>query len=107
MQVETEFLSLAEHAQRLGVASKWVANKVAAGTWPARVVKLGRRRLVHVSEHQRMVRQLLESAGIKSPADAPNQPPTSAVAPGTTETGRMQGGGRKPGRPREASRKKS
>ncbi len=94
-EFETEFLSLAEHAARLGVAKTWVANRVAAGTWPARVVKLGRRRLVHVGEHQRMVRDLLESAGIKTPPASPDPSP-QVPAP-------AQPAKRKPGRPREAA----
>lgn len=92
-----DMLPLAEHARRLGIAHHWVANRCAAGTWPARTIKIGRRRLVPLVEHERMVRDLLAEAGITA---VPAQP-VPAPAPATPQQPAKRK--RKPGRPRDAS----
>lgn len=89
-----DMLALGEHARRLGVAVHWVANRCAAGTWPARSIKIGRRRLVPLIEHERMVAELLAGAGIKAVPAQPAQPtPTAPEGPAKPAK-------RKPGRPR-------
>lgn len=91
-----DMLALGEHARRLGVAVHWVANRCAAGTWPARTIKIGRRRLVPLIEHERMVAELLAGAGIAAvPARPAPQPPALAAPQQPTK--------RRPGRPRGAA----
>lgn len=60
----SQFLSLVEHAADLGVSVKTVRNAVCSGSWPAKTVRLGRRRLVSILEHQRLVEALLRDGFI-------------------------------------------
>ena len=90
MQQETDWdaLTVADHARRLGYSRRTVENRLAAGTWPAKVVRLGGKRLIPRQEHERILAEAMAAAGICAKA-APSPNPVQAPA-------------RAPGRPRRA-----
>lgn len=65
MNREPDAYTLAEHARLLGYSQRTVENRVAAGSWPARTIKLGGRRLVPRVEHERVLREAMARAGIE------------------------------------------
>ncbi len=60
---EPDAYTIGEHARLLGYSQRTVENRIAAGNWPARTIKLGGRRLVPRSEHERILREAMERAG--------------------------------------------
>lgn len=62
MEDHRDFLYLAQHASALSIPLTSVRNAIYRGTWPARTVTLGGRRLVPIAEHQRLV-DALNSTG--------------------------------------------
>lgn len=73
-----QFISLEEHAADLAVSIKTVRNKLSLGTWPAKTVLLGNRRLVPVAEHDKLVAQLLTEGYVpinEQPVGKPRERP--------------------------------
>lgn len=90
-----QFLSLADHAADLSLSVRTVRNAISLGRWPAKTVLLGRRRLVPLGEHQRLVAALIREG--KIPLDGSWDAPVAASQ--TTEapvTKRRIGRPRKP-----------
>lgn len=61
---QPDFISIETHARLLNISVRYVANRAAAGTWIAKTVLFGRRRLVPMVEHERVVRELLAGADV-------------------------------------------
>lgn len=57
-------LSLAVHAAALGMSERTVRNAIASGCWPAKTVCLGRRRLVPLVEHEKLIEDLIKFGSI-------------------------------------------
>lgn len=79
MDNQPDFLHLAQHASALSIPVASVRNAIYRGTWPARTVTLGGRRLVPIAEHQRLV-DALNSAG-HIPLNGPAELERSEAAP--------------------------
>ena len=60
---EPDLYTIGQHAKLLGYSQRTVENRIAAGSWPARTIKLGGRRLVPRSEHERILREAMARAG--------------------------------------------
>lgn len=58
------FLKISEHAKAFYLAENTIKNRILNGTWPARVVKIGKLILIPRVEHERVIAEMLVSAGI-------------------------------------------
>lgn len=95
----SQFLNLEEHAEQFRLAVNTVRNRILQGTWPARTVKIGKNILVPRSEHNRVINEMLASAGIQPTSGANGHDPQ--LPPYQTNENPLVGQKRGRGRPRK------
>ncbi|OIQ69021.1 hypothetical protein GALL_493800 [mine drainage metagenome] len=94
------FLTISEHSKAFFLAANTVKNRILHGTWPAKPVKIGKLILIPRVEHERVIAEMLVSAGIGIQPTGGISSTDPHQSPITRHENLLVGQKRAPGRPR-------